>query len=111
VSFDVRSVRHPVLPHAVGGNLQRAFLKFHRENPGVWVKFAELALELIGNNIAHYSADAIMHDIRFHTALGDTRVDREFKIANAHVAYYSRVWRDTYPEYSEFFRYQKREAA
>lgn len=104
-------IRQAVLPANVGGDLQRAFLKFHREHPGVWLKFAELALELIDRGIEHYSADAIMHVIRFHTALGDTSVDRAFKIANAHVAYYSRVWRDTYFEHASFFRYQNREAA
>ena len=109
--MSARSVRNAVLPHSVGGDLQRAFLKFHREHPGVWIRFAELALELIERGITHYSADAIMHVIRFHTALGDVRPDRDFKIANAHVAYYSRVWRDTYPEYADFFRYQKKEAA
>ena len=103
--------RDPVLPHSVGGDLQRAFLKFHREHPEVWRAIVRFTFEAISAGRSHYSMDAVVHRVRWETSFGDNRPEREFKIANAHVAFYSRVWRDTYPEYGDFFRYQKKEAA
>lgn len=103
-------VRSPVLPNNLGGELQRAFLKFHNAHPQVWTAFVRFTFQAM-ERFQHYSADAICHQIRWTTNFGDTSPTREFKIANAHVAFYARVWRDTYPEHAEFFRFQKREAA
>ena len=94
-------VRRPHLPANLGGDLQRAFLKFHRENPAVWIRFAQFALELIQRGRTRYSADAVMHRVRWETALGDQNAD--FKINNNHIRFYSRTFQRTYPEHAEFF--------
>lgn len=86
-----------------GSALEAAFVKFHQANPGVWSLFRQYTFEIIRAGRRHYSADAILHRIRWHVDL-ETRGSDRFKINNNHSAYYGRMFMKFYPEHKGFFR-------
>jgi hypothetical protein len=63
--------------------------------------FAQFANDLIRSGWKHYSADAILHRIRwhYHVEIGN----REFKCNNDWTAYLARWWLKNNPEHPEFF--------
>jgi hypothetical protein len=67
----------------------------------VRILFDRFALELINRGWSHYSADAILHRIRWHYHV--ERGDREFKCNNDWTAYLARWWLSKNPQYPEFF--------
>lgn len=78
---------------------------FHVEHPEVWEHFRAFTMELIRRGRTHYSADAVMHRVRWETDAGaDARGGESLKINNNHVAFYARRFNRMYPEYGEFFR-------
>lgn len=80
--------------------LESAFQDFHEANPGVYRLFDRFTRQLLTRGVSRYSADAILHRIRWETAIttGD-----EFKINNNFSAYYARLWLRNNPEHSGFF--------
>ncbi|CAK9072620.1 Translational regulator CsrA [Durusdinium trenchii] len=68
--------------------IYEAFLEFHRQHPGVYWEFVQMA-EAIRANHARYSARTIMEVIRWHRDLGSQ--GGEFKINNNHIPYYARL--------------------
>lgn len=83
-------------------DLQERFWKFHLDNPQVYILFEKFTLQLIARGFKHYSADAVMHRVRWETSV-ETTGDL-WKINNDHTAYYSRRFMANHPEYSGFFR-------
>lgn len=83
--------------------LERAFEEFHAANPRVFELFEKFAFEVIGAGHRHYSADAILHRIRWHVAV-ETKSGDGFKINDHHSAYYARLFEARHPERSGFFR-------
>jgi len=84
---------------------QTSFEKFDEANPEIWELFKKYAHALIRKGITHWSADNILHKIRFETAVkskGDT-----FKINNNYSAYYARKFMSIYPMYDGFFELRK----
>jgi len=86
--------------------LDEAFRDFHRDNPEVWRLFVRFTFDVIRRGYAHYSADAILHRIRWHATV-DTDGD-EFKLNNNWTALYARMFHDAYPEHAGFFRTRER---
>ena len=82
-----------------------SFVKFHKANPAVWVKFQEFAKVILLANFEHYSADAICHRIRWHHA---TEHQSDFKINDHYTALYARMFELAYPECTGFFRKRHR---
>ena len=82
--------------------LERAFNEFDAENPGVYELFKRFTFQIINAGHKHYSSDAVLHRIRWHTSI-ETRRD-EFKINNNFSAYYARKFHNDFPEYDGFFR-------
>jgi len=78
------------------------FRKFHLDNPKVYELFKKFAFEVIRKGHKNFSADAIMHRVRWETNIETT--DQEFKICNDHIAYYSRLFMAEYPQCDGFFR-------
>jgi hypothetical protein len=76
--------------------------EFHRSNPNVWKLFVEFALDRIARGFKHYSADALMHRVRWETEAGDPL--GEFKVNNNYVSFYARAFSKAYPEHAGFFR-------
>ena len=79
---------------------QVKFEKYHSANPEIWNMFKELTFQLIKAGRKHYSADGILHAIRWNTAL---RGSDERKINNNYSSMYSRMFTSNYPEHKEFF--------
>lgn len=86
--------------------LEERFAAWIRDNPAVWRLFERFTFEAIRAGHKHYSADAIVHRIRWHTSV-ETRGD-EFKINNDFVAGLSRMWRQRHPEHVGFFETRER---
>jgi hypothetical protein len=79
---------------------QVKFEKYHLANPEIWMAFKDLSFQLIKAGRKHFSADAILHTIRFNTAI---RGGKDFKINNNYSSMYSRMFTSNYPEHKEFF--------
>ena len=88
-----------------------AFEAFHAAHPEVYREFARIARVLRDERgYTHYSADGVMHIVRFHTKAGDNS-GRGFKINNNHVAYYARKLIADDPSFEGFFRTRKQRRA
>lgn len=85
--------------------MRQQTIAFHRQHPEVWELFCAYTVERIGQGFTNYSADAIMHRVRWHTATPDS--DNSFKINNNFVTYYARAFMRLYPDAVGFFRLRK----
>ena len=74
--------------------------------PRVAEKFDELALMLAKDGFRHYSADAILHRIRWHFTV-ERRIGG-FKCNNNWTAPLARWWMLRHPEYPKFFELRER---
>jgi len=84
---------------------QTMFEAFDEANPKIWELFKKYAHALLRRGITHWSADNILHKIRFETAVkgkGDT-----FKINNNFSAFYARKFLNMYPACKGFFELRK----
>lgn len=79
---------------------QAKFERYHAENPEIWEEFKRVTFELIKAGRKHYSADGILHAIRFNTAI---RGGKDFKINNNYSSMYSRMFTANFPEHKDFF--------
>lgn len=85
--------------------LWEAWKDYHKTNPEIWEWFVQLAFRKIKQNFSEWSADAIMHVVRFEIDVHPVTSD-EYKICNNHIAFYARLFAQEYPEHSKFFRYR-----
>ena len=83
---------------------QAKFERYHKENPEIWEEFKEATFALIKVGRKHFSADAILHSIRFNTVL---RGGTDFKINNNYSSMYSRLFTANFPEHKDFFEQRK----
>lgn len=83
---------------------QAKFERYHAENPDIWNQFKEATFALIKVGRQHFSADAILHSIRFNTAL---RGGTDFKLNNNYSSMYSRMFTSNFPEHRDFFEQRK----
>ncbi len=88
--------------------LAEKFETFDRENPKVWELFDRYAHELLEKGITHWSADNILHKIRFETAIETN--DPNYKINNNYSAFYARKFVRIYPIHKDFFEFRKSKA-
>jgi hypothetical protein len=94
------------------GRLEADFLGFHRKNPQVYRKFCEHCEALIAAGFKRYSADGIIHKIRFDfdVAIRSTTSDElghPIRINNNTVRYYAELWSREHPSHPEFFQSRK----
>jgi len=83
-------------------DLFKSFSHFHEDNPGVFNLFKKFTFQIIARGHKHFSADAIVHRIRWESSIETT--DKDFKISNNHVMFYGRLFMSMYPEHKELFR-------
>lgn len=83
---------------------QAKFERYHKENPEICDQFKEATFALIKVGRKHFSADAILHSIRFNTVL---RGGTDFKINNNYSSMYSRLFTANFPEHKDFFEQRK----
>ena len=72
-------------------------------DPKAWTLFQKFTLELIARGFEHYSADAVMHRVRWETAIS-TGITGGFKVNNDLTAFYARVFHMMNPAHHGFFR-------
>jgi hypothetical protein len=106
--LDLELWRPPAPPRAPGrrsraDQVLEAFVAFHRRNPSVWILFDRFALEAASGGRLRYSADAILHRIRWHVDI-ETNDPDGLKINDHFSAYYARLWQRAHPERAGFFR-------
>ena len=87
--------------------LQQEVTRFHRAHSEVWEHFERFALAKAATHM-HYSADAIMHRVRWET---ESAAEKDFKINNNYVAFYARRFARVHPEHAEFFRMRRQPSA
>lgn len=75
--------------------------RFHALNPRVYALFAQFAGEARAAGLTRFSADAILHRIRWFVAV-ETRGDT-FKLNNDWAAYYARQLIADDPSFGTFF--------
>ena len=98
------------------GRLEKVFTDFHSKNPRVYQMFCERAQLLIDAGFKRYSADGIMHTIRFDhdIAVRSTSVDADgqpLKINNNTVRFFAEKWTAEHPSHPEFFQSRKQHEA
>lgn len=86
----------------------KQFETFDSENPKVWELFEKYAKQLIDKGVNHWSADNILHKIRFETRLETN--DPNYKINNNYSAFYARKFARIYPKHKDFFEFRKSKA-
>lgn len=64
--------------------------------PQIWQQFEAITLDLIARGVQRYSADAVLHQVRF---------DGRQKIRNAFSAFYARKFREHHPQHARIFRF------
>jgi len=90
--------------------IKKQYLKYHRMHPVVWDLFKKFTFEAIKAGHKHYSADAIVHRVRWETAV--TLAEKgDFKINNNFVTYYARRFMRENPQHRGFFRTRVRTSA
>ena len=89
--------------------LEEQWKKFHEENPQVWDLFKKYTMEVVNTGRKHYSVNAIIERIRWHTNI-ETKGE-QFKISNNHRAYYARYFHEQYPSLDGFFKTKRLRAS
>lgn len=89
--------------------IERHWAAFHARNPRVWELFQKYTWLVISAGHRHYSADAVLHRIRWHemvetSAAGRLATGEPLKINNNFSAYYARLFHQSFPEFDGFFR-------
>lgn len=82
-----------------------AFAAFHRQNPRVWDLFKSFTKQAIASGRPHYSADAVLHRIRWYTTV--ETAGPVFKINDHYSSLYARLFHLAYPERGRFFEIRK----
>jgi hypothetical protein len=81
------------------------FDQWHAANPMVWKYFEKFSFDAIRsgrNRISHW---LIINRIRWEVFLVTTGSD--YKISNGLIAFYARLWRETYPKHQDLFRIKR----
>ena len=95
-----------------GADIQTRFETFDRDHPEVWRLFQQFAGALLAAGHKHYSADDILHRIRWHYAVerrADAAVVEQggFKINDHFSSRYARKLAKTAPaRFAEFFEFR-----
>lgn len=79
-----------------------------KANPKVWNQFVAFTFEMIGAGHRHYSADSVLHRIRWETdtktTLNGQAAGRALKLNNNLTPFLARHFHDVYPTHRDFFR-------
>lgn len=100
-TYGTAAVAEPTLFNQQYAPAAERFLRFHVENPHVYIEFEKRALQLINAGRRHFGAKAIFEAMRFEWAA--TTTDEEFRLNNNYTAFYARIFENKHPEYAGFF--------
>ena len=87
------------------GPLERAFWKFHSENPRVYSLICKHASAALSRGFARFSMKMVFELVRYHEWIVTN--DRDFKLNNNYHAFYARLWMNNNPQHDGFFRTRK----
>ncbi len=82
------------------------FGAFHQANPEVFEEFRKLATMMLERGHTHYSADALLHVVRFHRHL-ETRGEGGYLINNDFSSRYARLLMAADARFDGFFELRK----
>jgi hypothetical protein len=82
------------------------FAAFDAAHPEVWDLFRRFAGELLASGRERYSADAILHRVRWHYAVNAER-DEGFKINDHFSSRYARKLRESDERFADFFEFRR----
>ena len=71
---------------------ERNFWEYHDENPSVYLRFVELANQMLDTGRTRYSSATIISVIRFERDLRASDPNSVFKINDGYSAYYARLF-------------------
>jgi hypothetical protein len=86
--------------------MKMTFEQFDNNNPQVWDLFMRFTFDTIHAGHKRFSADSILHRIRWETSVVTT--DAHFKINNDYSADYARKFMTSFPKYNNFFEIRNR---
>ena len=85
--------------------LEKAFNKFHKENPHVYRMFDEYAREAFATGRKLFAVATVWEVMRWYTTVKTN--DPTYKLNNNHKAYYARLWMSRMEKREGFFRTRK----
>lgn len=85
--------------------MKMTFEQYDRQNPLVWVFFKRFTFDVIRAGHTKFSADSILHRIRWETTVVTAG---HYKINNNFSADYARKFIREFPQYKTFFETRKR---
>ncbi len=88
------------------GTIEERFRAFDRKHPEVGVLFQRFAEELLAHGHKRYSADSIIHRIRWECSVNPKR-EGGFKIDNRIVTHYARRLAAEDARFCDFFEFRR----
>ena len=81
------------------------FDKWHADNPLIWTYFERFSKEALKSGKKRISHWLVINRIRWEVYIVTT--GKDFKISNGMIAFYARLWRETYPEHKNLYRIKR----
>lgn len=88
-------------------SIDERFEAFHTENPKVFELFCRFADEARRTGRTRYSADAILHRLRWHLEIEVRDTGEEFALNNDFTSRYARLLIEEDPSFDGFFELRK----
>ena len=101
-SMKKRHVASVDLFEILSNKIDQDFDSYDRRHPEVYNRFCQIVQGLIRKGHRHYSADAILHVIRYEAAVKKDPLEL-FKINNNFSSRYARKFIQEFPEHKGFF--------
>ncbi len=88
-----------------GISIREGFVKFHNENPHIFEAFEKQVFKAVGRGKNKISSKLIINWIRWNEFLDSS--DKNFRINDAYQSYYSRLFVEKHPEFTDVFNFRK----
>ena len=88
-------------------SIDARFARFHKANEHIFDMFRDYAFAAKDAGMNRYSADAILHRIRWNINVETKRAEGQPKINDHYSSRYARMLIDIYPEFDGFFILKK----
>lgn len=88
---------------ALKPTIQERFEEFDRKHPAVYEEFRRLAEQLLANGREYYSADAILHVVRYHRAIGLPKDESGYRLNDHYSSRFARKLMSEDARFANFF--------
>lgn len=89
-----------------------AFLAYHQAHRWIWQQFQDLALQFVKEGGERWSADNLLHVIRWSNRNAEKKaVTEQWKINNNASSGYARAWARKFPQYAHIFEFRQLQRA